>query len=60
MGVPMSPGPCPTPPLFRCLIVTLIGVGGVGSVLAGVVAGFLRRLVAAWTGANGGAATGKT
>jgi hypothetical protein len=42
----------PTPPLFRGLIVALIVLGGVGSVLAGVVAGFLRRIVTAWTGSK--------
>jgi hypothetical protein len=44
----------PTPPLFRGLIVTLIVLGGVGSVVAGVAAGFLRRVVAAWTGSGQG------
>jgi serine/threonine protein kinase len=44
----------PTPPLFRGLIVALILLGGVGSVLAGVLAGNLRRLVAAWTGSDTG------
>jgi serine/threonine protein kinase len=42
----------PTPPLFRGLVVALIVVGGVGSVLAGVFAGSLRRMIAAWTGSN--------
>lgn len=42
----------PTPPLFRGLIVALIVLGGVGSVLAGMLAGHLRRVVAAWTGSN--------
>jgi serine/threonine protein kinase len=40
----------PTPPLFRGLVVALIVLGGAGSVVAGVVAGFLRRVVGAWTG----------
>jgi serine/threonine protein kinase len=42
----------PPPPLFRGLIVALIVLGGVGSLLAGVLAGHLRRLVAAWAGSN--------
>jgi serine/threonine protein kinase len=55
-AVVVPPDNAPTSPLFRCLIVTLIGVGGTGSVLAGVLAGFLRRLVAAWTGVEPAAA----
>jgi hypothetical protein len=43
-----------TLPLFRGLIVALIILGGAGSVLAGVVAGFLRRVVTAWTGSSQG------
>ena len=49
---PLRADDAPTPPLFRGLVVALIVVGGAGSVLAGVLAGFLRRIVAAWTGPN--------
>jgi serine/threonine protein kinase len=51
-AVVLPPGDAPSPPLFRGLIVTLIVLGGAGSVLAGVLAGSLRRVVAAWTGAD--------